>query len=147
MPNGYMGKVLWIDLSDGSFKEEELPEELPVPIIEPIIEEPVIEEPEIQEEFIEEEPTEILEQAPTAETKKVKLGGFFGREITISKKGIKKDVITDIPEVIEAPEEHVSITALKPPKRRGTGVIRLCKICGATIQNTPNCPTCGARVL
>ena len=28
MPNGYMGKILWIDLSDNSFKEEDVPEEL-----------------------------------------------------------------------------------------------------------------------
>lgn len=28
MPNGYMGKILWIDLSNNSFKEEDVPEEL-----------------------------------------------------------------------------------------------------------------------
>ncbi|MBD3255103.1 MAG: aldehyde ferredoxin oxidoreductase [Candidatus Lokiarchaeota archaeon] len=28
MPNGYCGKVLWVDLSEGSFTEEELPEEI-----------------------------------------------------------------------------------------------------------------------
>ena len=28
MPNGYMGKILWINLSEESFKEEELPEEI-----------------------------------------------------------------------------------------------------------------------
>ena len=28
MPKGYMGKVLWISLSDGSFKEEELPDDI-----------------------------------------------------------------------------------------------------------------------
>ncbi len=28
MPNGYMGKILWVDLSDGSFKEVELPDEI-----------------------------------------------------------------------------------------------------------------------
>ncbi len=28
MSNGYQGKILWVDLSDGSFKEESLPEEI-----------------------------------------------------------------------------------------------------------------------
>jgi aldehyde:ferredoxin oxidoreductase len=28
MPNGYMGKVLWIDLSNEKFEEEELNEEI-----------------------------------------------------------------------------------------------------------------------
>jgi len=28
MPNGYFGKVLWIDLSEGTFKEEELPDKI-----------------------------------------------------------------------------------------------------------------------
>ena len=28
MPNGYMGKILWVNLSDGSFKEVELPDEI-----------------------------------------------------------------------------------------------------------------------
>lgn len=129
--------------------EEELPEELAEPIIEPEIEESVIEEPiieEPEEEFVEEEPMEIIEQEPTAETKKVKLGGFFGREITISKKGSKTDVAADIPEAVQAPDEQISITALKPPRRRGKSTLRLCKICGATITSGSNCPTCGAKI-
>jgi len=28
MPNGYMGKILWVNLTDGTFKEEDVPEEL-----------------------------------------------------------------------------------------------------------------------
>ncbi len=28
MPNGYMGKILWVNLTDGTFKEEDLPEEI-----------------------------------------------------------------------------------------------------------------------
>ena len=28
MSNGYMGKILWIDLSENSFNEEDVPEEL-----------------------------------------------------------------------------------------------------------------------
>ncbi len=28
MPNGYIGKILWVNLTDGTFKEEDLPEEI-----------------------------------------------------------------------------------------------------------------------
>ena len=28
MPTGYMGKILWVDLTEGTFKEETLPEEI-----------------------------------------------------------------------------------------------------------------------
>ncbi len=28
MPNGYMGKILWVDLTEGSFKEEELSDDI-----------------------------------------------------------------------------------------------------------------------
>ena len=143
----------YVDMIYQEDLEEELPEELPeieLPEIkiEPEIEEPIIEEPEIVEDVKneKEELPETIEQAPP-DVKKVKLGGFFGQEITISKKDVKKDIITEIPEVIEASEEQVSITTLKPPRKKGTSTIRLCKICGATIKNTPNCPTCGARVL
>ena len=138
--------------------EEELPEiELREPIVEPIleeevieepvIEESIIEEPEIEEEIIEEEdePAKALDQAPTTEVTKVKLGGFFGQEITISKKSIKKPEITEVSEVIEEPEEQISITNLKPPRRRGSSTVRLCPICGTT-SNSANCPICGSKI-
>ena len=140
--------------------EEELEEGIPEIELREPISEPEIEESEIQEEVIEEiieeeeeeleepiEPIEIPESTPSPEMKKVKLGGFFGQEITISTKDIKKDIIRDHKEEIIHPEEQISITTLKQPKRRRNAVLKLCKICGATIQrNSLNCPSCGARI-
>ena len=129
--------------------EEDLEEEFPqVEIQETISEKPVIEE--FKEEQIIEEIDEVSVETPepeqVIETKKVRVGGFFGKEITIDTKNLKSKTLTEIPESIETSEELISITSLKPPKRRGTVTIKLCKICGATIQNTPNCPTCGAKI-
>jgi len=129
--------------------EEDLTEiEIQEPIIEESVEEPIIEEPEIREELVEEveEISEVEQLIPSSTpTKKVRVGGFFGKEITITT-GIKKvEIASHAPEIIKPPEQNVSITNLKPPKRRGTGTIRLCKICGATIHNARNCPTCGAK--
>ncbi|MFX1374838.1 MAG: vWA domain-containing protein [Promethearchaeota archaeon] len=78
-------------------------------------------------------------------TKKVKVGGFFGKEIEIKMKKESK-ISTEVQQQIEERDEPVSITALKPPKKRGATTIKLCKICGATLQNTNICPMCGAKV-
>ncbi|TET59948.1 MAG: VWA domain-containing protein [Promethearchaeota archaeon] len=121
--------------------EEDLEEELPEVDLREPISEPVIEELEIQEEVIEES-----EPVPAVETKKVRVGGFFGKEITIQTRNSKREVISEIPEVNELPEKSVSITTLKPPKKRRTGSIRFCKICGATCGAlVENCSTCGAK--
>ncbi len=129
--------------------DEEIEEGLPeIDLGEPFSE-PVMEALEVQEELIEkveEEPVEIPESAIPTPTKKVRLGGFFGKDVTITTGTTKGEVALKVPEIIKSPEEqNVSITNLRPPKRRGTGTIRLCKICGATIHNTRNCPTCGAK--
>ena len=80
-------------------------------------------------------------------TKKVKIGGFFGQEIEISKLKIKNDAIESstisIVEDTTDKKEPISITSLKPPKKKS---IKLCKICGTTLRNTNLCPMCGARV-
>ena len=139
--------------------EEDLEEEFPeIDLEEPILEdsltndyeeEQFIDESEIEEEFLEEGKVRIEESEPTpaVETKKVKVGGFFGKEITIQTKNSKREVISEIPGAIEPPEKSVSITTLKPPKKRGTGTIKFCKICGATCGAlVENCPTCGAKI-
>ncbi|MFX1502217.1 MAG: VWA domain-containing protein [Promethearchaeota archaeon] len=121
--------------------EEDLEEQLPeIGLEEPILEGTVPEE--FEEKELEEGRREELELPPANTPKKVRVGGFFGKEITIE---TKKEVSnTFIPK--EPSGSVISITSLKPPKKRGTGVIKLCKICGATLQNTKNCPTCGAKI-
>lgn len=112
--------------------EEELPEiDLREPIPEPIIEQPV----------------DIPESTPPLETKKVRVGGFFGQEITINTKNMKKEIISEIPASKKSQEQSISITSLKPPRRKGTATIRLCKICGATCgANEKICPICGVKL-
>jgi len=82
-----------------------------------------------------------------APTKKVRVGGFFGKEITIETKNLKGEQLSEIPKPIEPIEQPISITSLKPPKKRGTRTIKFCKICGATCgAMVENCPTCGAKL-
>ncbi|MFW9941436.1 MAG: vWA domain-containing protein [Candidatus Thorarchaeota archaeon] len=106
-------------------------------------EEAYVEEEEIEEREIEEKiyPENLNPPATSATTKKVKVGGFFGKEIEIK---LKKELETQQP--ISEMGIPPSITNLKPPRKRGTGTIKLCKICGATLQGTNNCPMCGAKV-
>lgn len=127
--------------------EEDLEEELAdIEIQDVITENPIIEEKEQVLEGVEELSVTEPEPAPPVETKKVRVGGFFGKEITIGAKNFKSKDLTKISQPDEIPEKPISITNLKPPRKRGAATIKLCKICGATIQNTVNCPTCGARI-
>ncbi len=70
-------------------------------------------------------------------TKKVKVGGFFGKEISV-------DAVKSNNEVGGQSEEKMTITALRPPKARKT--IQLCSICGATVKNSHICPVCGSKI-
>ena len=114
-------------------------------------EEELIEEVDIQEDVMEaaEESVEVKPESfpPPETTKKVKVGGFFGKEITITKKKVQNKTVSEIPDVKEEVKESVSITTLKPPRKRSGKKIKLCQICGTTIRNTQTCPTCGAKVL
>jgi hypothetical protein len=85
-----------------------------------------------------------LPQPPSEGTKKVRVGGYFGKEVEVKiNNSLPSMEVTQT--IYEESEEKVSITTLKPPKKRGTATIKLCKICGATLQNTRNCPMCGAQ--
>jgi hypothetical protein len=133
--------------------QEDLEERLPeIDLEKPIIEEPLNEEYEeetIVEEYVSEEiVAEVDDQQPSTEAqfKKVRVGGYFGREVTINTENAKNTVVSEPSELIVPTESQISITSLNPPRKRGSTTIKLCHICGATLQNTKNCPMCGARI-
>ncbi|MFX1314339.1 MAG: hypothetical protein ACFE9T_00615 [Promethearchaeota archaeon] len=100
-------------------------------------------------------PSMPLKRLPRPEmTKKVRVGGFFGREIEVKVNNNKlkesgsqitgQDLKASVD--LEKIEENISITALKPPKKRSS--VKLCRICGATLQlyDVKTCPVCGAKI-
>ncbi|KKM17923.1 hypothetical protein LCGC14_1670870 [marine sediment metagenome] len=138
--------------------EEDLEDELPkIDTSKRVIEEKgeELEEVSHEEEFIEEtqdinseEPIDSEEPISSANSypsKKVKVGGFFGKEIEIKIKRDSKPLESTTELSIEK-EKPASITSLKPPRKRRVSTINLCKICGTTLQNTAICPMCGSKV-
>lgn len=109
---------------------------------------------EVEEEQIKEDMEEEFAELPELEVeeepevvKKVKIGGFFGQEITIGKKNSNKLTASEVSQPFKQEEKPISITTLKPPKKKGAVTIKLCKICGATCGAlVNNCPTCGAKI-
>ncbi|MHA1272874.1 MAG: hypothetical protein ACTSQP_16275 [Promethearchaeota archaeon] len=106
-------------------------------------------------------PPQIEEERPITNEKifkKVKIGGFFGKEITIKANGtsvmqddgFKEQVWkvaedTSIDEVKESVKK--SITELKPPpKTEKKSKIKFCKICGNSVVGLKVCPNCGAKI-
>jgi hypothetical protein len=82
--------------------------------------------------------------------KKVKIGGYFGQEITAKPKTNNNESVSNTSKTVISVsndntqiKEKISIASLKPPKKT---TIILCKICGATLHNIQICPTCGAKV-
>jgi len=106
-----------------------------------------------QEEVNDEEPVSIESlETPQEEfsTKKVRIGGYFGTEVTIKTKPSQNDINTHITNTVlnesedtTQTQERISITSLRPPKKK---TIKLCKICGSTLRNTHTCPKCGAKL-
>ncbi|MFX0008316.1 MAG: hypothetical protein ACFFAV_16520 [Candidatus Hermodarchaeota archaeon] len=77
----------------------------------------------------------------------MKLGGFFGQEITIGTKNSNKLTTSEISKSFRQEEKPISITTLQPPKKKGSVTIKLCKICGATCGAlVDTCPICGAKI-
>jgi hypothetical protein len=133
--------------------EEDLEEDLPeIDLKEPISEANTVDKIEEEQtiEELEEEGVEIpvpeIETEPNA-TKKVKIGGFFGQEITIGAKDVNNKTTIEGSQSYEQIEKPISITNLKPPKKKAAVTIKLCKICGATCGAlVENCPICGAKI-
>ncbi len=81
--------------------------------------------------------------------KKVRVGGYFGQEITIKPNELNRNLLPSATETIirdsegsTQVKEKISITKLKPPRR---STIKLCKICGFTLRGTSDCPKCGFK--
>ena len=81
--------------------------------------------------------------------KKVKVGGYFGREISVKTNGLNNDLVPPATETIVSDsdgttqvEEKISITSLRPPRK---STIKLCQICGFTLKSTSICPKCGFK--
>ena len=81
--------------------------------------------------------------------KKVKVGGCFGREISVKTNGLNNDLVPPATETIVSDsdgttqvEEKISITSLRPPRK---STIKLCQICGFTLKSTSICPKCGFK--
>ncbi|MFX1328892.1 MAG: hypothetical protein ACFE91_12260 [Promethearchaeota archaeon] len=141
--------------------EEELEEELPIIDTEETISEKLISEEGQDEEPIEkpeihEELVEVIKESYETEpelsvspisTKKIKVGGFFGKEITIETKNLKKSIEAEDQMPQKQNKEPISITTLRPPRKKGSSAIKFCKICGETCGvNIEICPTCGAKL-
>ena len=87
----------------------------------------------------------------TLPTKKVKIGGFFGQEITVKTKKSHESLLSPATETIlgEAEangsaqvKEKISVTKLRPPRK---STIKLCKMCGFTLRGISTCPKCGFK--
>ena len=96
-------------------------------------------------------PPPILVKPPPnmTPTKKVRVGGYFGREVTMNNDDLNNNLIPPATETIVSDsegttqaKEKISISSLKPPKR---GTIKLCQICGFTLRATSVCPKCGFK--
>jgi hypothetical protein len=89
---------------------------------------------------------EIVKPPPSPpKFKKVKFGGFFGQEVVIEEgKALKPLKIRDLSSDKSKYEEKISITKLRPPKKRAQ--LKFCKICGNSVMGILVCPNCGARI-
>lgn len=96
-------------------------------------------------------PPPILVKPPSNLTppNKVRVGGYFGREITIKNNGLNNNLVPPATETIVSDsegttqvKEKISITSLKPPRKI---TIKFCEICGFTLKSTSLCPKCGFK--
>jgi hypothetical protein len=149
--------------------EEQREKELISPeIIKESIEEDTMEANLIEEQVVEEDSNQViigesilnpeklksppsLSKPPSIVTpsKKVRVGGFFGQEITVKPNGSNNNLdssatgsVAKVSEGSTHVEEKLSITTLRPPRR---STIKLCKMCGQTLIGTSICTKCGFK--
>jgi hypothetical protein len=149
--------------------EERHQEELISPeITNEIAEEEPIEEVQIQEQVIEEDHEHVvigesilnpeklksppsLLKPPSVEipVKKVKVGGYFGQEVTLKRNGSSNNLVSSKSDSVISDtmgstqvKEKLSITKLKPPRKT---TVKLCRMCGQTLIGASTCPKCGFK--
>jgi hypothetical protein len=159
----------YVDLIyEEEYQEQHEPELLTPEIVDENMEEEYIEEKPMEEQVIEEDYEQViigeeilnperlnspprLSKPPSVVTpvKKVRVGGFFGQEISVKPNGSNNNLIPSATEsVIEDTEgttqveEKISITTLRPPRR---STVKLCKMCGQTLIGASTCPKCGFK--
>ena len=92
-----------------------------------------------------------LRKPPTDKTaaKKVRVGGYFGQEITVKPNGPSDNLVSSVSSSVNGDsggttqvEEKISITKLKPPRK---STVKLCRMCGQTLIGTSTCTKCGFK--
>ena len=132
-------------------------------IIEEFVEENQIEEPLVEEnhdqmiigedilnpEKLKSPPSLSKPSSVVVPVKKVRVGGFFGQEVSVKPNGSSNNLIPSATESVVSDsegstqvEEKISITMLKPPRR---STVKLCKMCGQTLIRASTCPKCGFK--
>jgi len=139
-------ELIFQEENEETFEELECDDELE---LENDIEESAEEFEGFNDPITQQETEYSTESTDTVITKKVRIGGFFGREIeikpTLNSNEIPQssNTIINVTEEEAISKESISITSLRPPKKK---MIKLCQICGATVRNRGACPICGARI-
>jgi len=82
-------------------------------------------------------------------TKKVRVGGYFGQEVSVKSKGLSNNLVPSATESLVSDTEgstqvkkKISITTLSPPRK---STIKFCQMCGQTLRGISTCPICGFR--
>ncbi len=149
--------------------EEQQEQELPTEeIVKEGIEEELPEEIHTEEQLIEEDynhvvigegilnpdkfksPPSLSKPPPDiTPTKKIRVGGYFGQEVSVKLNGSSNNLIPSATESVTKDtegstqvKENISITTLKPPRKI---LIKFCQMCGHTLRGTSTCPICGFK--
>jgi len=159
----------YVDMIYEEEYEEQQEQELATSeIVEEVIEEEYSEENHTEEQLIEEDyervvigegilnpdklksPPSLSKPPPdVTPTKKVKVGGYFGQEVSVKPNNSINNLVPSATESVVSDtegstqvKEKISITTLKPPRKT---TIKFCQMCGHTLRETFTCPICGFK--